>query len=57
MVGARRCGMVWRGGCRVCVRRSWVILAVFEFIGVGVVVGGHGMLVGDCCGGLFAMVS
>jgi hypothetical protein len=57
MVGARRCGTVWHGGCRVGVRRLWVILVAFEFVGVGVVVGGHGMSVGDRCGGLFAVVS
>jgi hypothetical protein len=47
MVGARRCGTVW----------LWVVLAVFEFVGVAVVVGGHGMSVGDRCGRLFAVVS
>jgi hypothetical protein len=57
MVGAHRCGTVWCGGCRVGVHRLWVVLAAFKFVGVGVVVGGHGMLVGDRCRGLFAVVS
>jgi hypothetical protein len=56
VVGARRCGAVWRGGCGVgetFVRGSCHISVCWRG---GVVVGGGGMSVGDRCGELFAVV-
>jgi hypothetical protein len=35
VVGAHRYEAVWCGGCRVGVHCLWVVLAVFEFVGMG----------------------